>query len=166
MSGRYSRWFSRMESVLRRAYDRLCAIPPRIALAAKLGFAALAIVIVATIVDWPRVFTDLDRLFLPILAGIGLLIPVLMVTALRWKLLMGTETPRPFSFLTAFRGWGLGLFCNLILPGLVGGDVGASPLRQRSRPHKVCAVVSRRPHRAAVWAAQHLPPRRYRLGVE
>jgi uncharacterized membrane protein YbhN (UPF0104 family) len=112
-----------VESVLRRAYDRLCAIPPRVVLAAKLAFAALAIVIVATMVDWPRVFTDLDGLSLPILAGVGLLIPILMVTAFRWKLLMGTETPQPFSFLTALRGWGLGVFCNLILPGLVGGDV-------------------------------------------
>jgi uncharacterized membrane protein YbhN (UPF0104 family) len=48
---------------------------------------------------------------------------MLLAMALRWKLLMGTETPRPFSFLTALRGWALGLFCSLILPGLVGGDV-------------------------------------------
>jgi hypothetical protein len=86
-------------------------------LAPKLAFALLAIVIVGAMVDWPTVITDLGGLFLPILAGIGLLVPVAMVTALRWKLLIGTETPRHFSFLTAFRGWCLGLFVNLVMPG-------------------------------------------------
>jgi uncharacterized membrane protein YbhN (UPF0104 family) len=52
----------------------------------------------------------------------ALMVPVLMVTALRWKLIVGTETPGGFSFLTALRGWGLGLFINLVVPGMVGGD--------------------------------------------
>ena len=86
-------------------------------------FALLAIVFVGTMVDWPTVITDLGGSFLPILAGIVVLVPVAMVTALRWKLLIGTETPRHFSFRTAFRGWCLGWFVNLLMPGLVDGDV-------------------------------------------
>jgi uncharacterized membrane protein YbhN (UPF0104 family) len=112
-----------MESVFSRAYAWISAISPRVVLAAKLAFALLAIVIVGMMVDWAKIITDLGGLFIPILAGIGVLIPVTMVTALRWTLLIGTETPRHFSFPTAVRGWCLGWFVNLVMPGLVGGDV-------------------------------------------
>lgn len=111
-----------METVFQRALVWVRAIPPRVVLAAKLAFALAAIVIVAMTVDWRTVAANLDRLLLPILAGIALLVPILMVAALRWKLIIGTETPGNFSFLTALRGWGLGLFVNLVVPGLVGAD--------------------------------------------
>jgi glycosyltransferase 2 family protein len=113
-----------MESVVRRAYALVCAIPPRVVLAAKLAFALLAIAIVGRMVDWPTVAANLNGLFFWILAGIGLfMVPMHMVLALRWKLLIGSETPRHFSFLTALRGWCLGLFFNLLMPGLVAGEV-------------------------------------------
>jgi hypothetical protein len=111
-----------METVFQRASAWVRAIPPKVVIAAKLGFALTAIVIVATTVDWRTVAANLDRLLLPILAGMAFLVPVLMITALRWKLIIGTETPGRFSFLTALRGWGLGLFVNLVVPGLVGSD--------------------------------------------
>ena len=111
-----------MESVFHRVSAWVRAIPPRVVLAAKLGFALTAIAILATTVDWRTVAANLDRLLLPILAGIALLVPFLMVAALRWKLIIGTETPGNFSFLTALRGWGLGLFVNLVVPGVVGSD--------------------------------------------
>ena len=111
-----------MESVFHRALAWVRAIPPRVVIAAKLVFALLAIVIVGATVDWRTVATHLNGLFLPILAGMLVMAPVLMVTAWRWKLIIGTETPERFSFLKALRGWGLGLFINLVVPGLVGGD--------------------------------------------
>ena len=111
-----------MESAFHRLSAWVRAIPPRVMIAAKLTFALAAILIVATTVDWRTVATHPNNLFIPILAGLGSMVPVLMVTALRWKLIIGTETPGNFSFLTAFRGSGLGLFVNLVLPGLVGGD--------------------------------------------
>jgi uncharacterized membrane protein YbhN (UPF0104 family) len=111
-----------MESVFHRALAWVRAIPPRVVIATKLAFALLAIVIVGTTVDWRTVATHLNGLFLPILAGMALMVPVLMVTAWRWKLIIGTETPRRFGFLTALQGCGLGLFINLVVPGLVGGD--------------------------------------------
>jgi uncharacterized membrane protein YbhN (UPF0104 family) len=111
-----------MTDARRRAYAWVCAIPPRVLLAGKLTFALIAIAVVAKMVDWPSTLARLDGLFLPILAGIALAVPVVMVMALRWKLIMGTETPQRFSFGTAFRGWCLGAFCNLVLPGIVASD--------------------------------------------
>ena len=111
-----------MESVFHRVSAWVRAIPPRVVLAAKLGFALTAIAIVATTVDWRTVATHPKGLFVPILAGMALMVPILMVTALRWKLIIGTEIPGHFSFPTALRGWGLGLFVNLVVPGVVGGD--------------------------------------------
>ena len=111
-----------MESVFHRLSAWVRAIPPGVMIAAKLGFALAAILIVATTVDWRTVANHPNGLFLPILAGMALMVPVMMATALRWKLIIGTETPGNFSFLTAFRGCGLGLFVNLVLPGVVGGD--------------------------------------------
>ena len=118
-----------MESIFSRAHAWVGAISPRVVLAAKLAFALLAICIVGTMVDWRTVVTDLNGLFFPIMGGIALMVPALMATALRWKLLIGTETPRRFSFLTALRGFCLGLFINLVMPGMVGGDVG-EPITQ------------------------------------
>ena len=137
-----------MESVFRRAYGLVRSVPPRVVLAAKLVFAILAIVIVAAMVDWRTVATDPHGLILPILAGLAVMVPALMVTALRWKLLIGTETPRRFSFLTALRGWCLGLFVNLVVPGVVGGDVArahyASVRAQIKYPRSLLVVFTER----------------------
>ena len=128
-----------MESVFHRALAWVRAIPPRVVIAAKLVFALFAIVIVGTTVDWRTVATHLNGLFLPILAGMLVMVPVLMVTAWRWKLIIGTETPRRFGFLTALRGCG----CRSIhQPGRARpgwGGRGASPLRKRSRPNQISA---------------------------
>ena len=137
-----------MESVLRRAYGLVRSVPPRVVLAAKLVFAILAIVIVAVMVDWRTVATDPHGLILPILAGLAVMVPALMATALRWKLLIGTETPRRFSFLNALRGWCLGLFVNLVVPGVVGGDVArahyASVRAQIKYPRSLLVVFTER----------------------
>jgi len=87
---------------------------------------ALAIAVVGTTVDWPTVTDKLDGLLLPILAGIAFMLPALIIMALRWKLLIGTETPRRFSFPNAIRGSFRGPFFNLVMPGLVAGDVARS----------------------------------------
>src|SRR5688500_4972080 len=112
-----------MESVFRRAYDLLRDPPRQTVIAAKLALGLVAIGIVATMVDWPTVATNLDNLSLPVLAGIAVMTPAVMAMALRWKLIIGTETRRRFSYLTALRGWCLALFFNLMVPGLVGGDL-------------------------------------------
>ena len=111
-----------MESVFDRWSAKLKAIPPRVVIAGKLSFSLAAITIVGMTVDWHTAAKNLDGLILPILAGMAFMLPALMVTALRWKLIIGTETPRHFSFLAAMRGWGLSIFVNLVVPGMVGGD--------------------------------------------
>ena len=136
-----------MERLFRRLYGLLRALPQRAILTIKLSFAALAIVVVAMMVDWRTVARD-PGLIPPILGGLAIMVPALMAMALRWKLLIGTETPRQFSFLHALRGWCLGLFSNLFVPGLVGGDVArahyASVRAQIKYPRSLLVVFAER----------------------
>jgi glycosyltransferase 2 family protein len=115
-----------MEIAVRRVYDWASSLPPRVVFAARLAFGLLAIAVVGTTVDWQTVTDKLDGLLLPILAGIAFMLPALMIMALRWKLLIGNETPRRFSFSSAVRGSFRGPFFNLVMPGLVAGDVARS----------------------------------------
>ncbi len=137
-----------MTNTWRRAYAWVCAIPPRVLLVGKLAFGLIAIAVVSKMVDWPSTFARLNGLFLPILAGIALAVVSVTMMALRWKLLIGTETPRRFSFMTAFRGACLGLFCNLALPGIVGGDAArahyASVRAQITYPRSFLIVFTER----------------------
>jgi uncharacterized membrane protein YbhN (UPF0104 family) len=124
------------------------SIPPRVILAIKLALATLAIIVVATMVDWRTVATDPHQLILPIFGGFAIMVPATLAVAFRWKLLIGSETPRHFSFLNAVRGWCLGLFFNMVVPGVVGGDVArahyASVRAQIKYPHSLLVAFTER----------------------
>lgn len=137
-----------MERFLHRAHDLVRSVPPRAVLAIKLAVATLAILVVATMVDWRTVATDPHHLILPIFAGFAIMIPATLAVAFRWKLLVGNETPGHFSFANAVRGWCLGLFFNMVVPGVVGGDVArahyASVRAQIKYPYSLLVVFTER----------------------
>ena len=137
-----------MKRFVHRAHGLVRSIPTRVILAIKLALAVITIAIVATMVDWRTVATDPWELVPPIFAGFVVMLPAMMATAFRWKLLIGNETPRHFSFLNAVRGWCLGLFLNMVVPGTVGGDVArahyASVRAQIKYPYSLLVVFTER----------------------
>lgn len=74
-------------------------------------------------VDWDKVSTLNNTSLLAI--GIGASVTLLLFTfmALRWSLLVKAQTTTPFTVATAYRGYLIGLFFNICMPGAIGGDL-------------------------------------------
>ncbi len=89
----------------------------------RLGFSALALAIVFTVVDGDLLFDALGKISMSAwLGGLAGFLLLHTITAMKWRFILricGLRiTPR-----VAFRAYGFGLFANLCLPSLVGGDV-------------------------------------------
>ena len=111
----------------RRIEHSLATLPggrfSRVVLVAKLAVAALVLAFVVRMVDWDAAGELGWTLLMPVAGGVLLGLVLLVALALRWTLLVRIDAERPFPVMSAYRGYLLGTFFNVLLPGGVGGDV-------------------------------------------
>ena len=92
--------------------------------------------------DWqpgmPRVFGEVRLQGL--LAALGLIFTGVFITATRWWLLLGAAEVRA-RWYDALRLTSLGLFFNIVVPGLTGGDLIKAVLVAKENPGKRTAAV-------------------------
>lgn len=112
-----------MTNLAGRARALFGAVPPKVMLAAKLLFVAATLLFTLSMVDWETLTRQSAWLLLAILGGICFALLFVPVVALRWCLLIKIGSTGRLHFLNALRGYFLGLFCNLALPGAIGGDL-------------------------------------------
>ena len=95
----------------------------RIKVAFKLAVSAGLITYLFYTLDWKQV-ANLDIITLAILP-VGLLIGLFFLTfmAARWKILVEMQSIENFTFAEAYRGYLIGCFFNIFMPGAIGGDL-------------------------------------------
>lgn len=73
--------------------------------------------------DWHRI-TTLDKTSYMVL-GISVLIALFLYLfmALRWSILVRMQSTLPFSLQTAYRGYLMGFFFSIFMPGIIGSDL-------------------------------------------
>jgi len=110
--------------------------------AVRLALLAALLVWIATRIDFGEVLDRARGLRPGIFAGSALLLALSpLVTVVRWRLLLGTSGLDP-GFRRAFRLTYIGLFFNLVVPGLTGGDVVKAVLVARRSARREAAVLS------------------------
>ncbi len=78
---------------------------------------------------------------LPLALAVGGFLCAWMIISLRWRLLLGVQDIR-IGVWEAVRMTFLGQFFNLLVPGLVGGDLVKAYYVSRHTPHKAATLVS------------------------
>ena len=88
-----------------------------------------------SIPDW-KVLVSLElKSYLNITIGIMLSLIALMIMSLRWRLLLSVHMKANFPYLDAYRGYLMGLFYNIFMPGAIGGD-----LYRIKHSRDICAI--------------------------
>ena len=89
----------------------------------KLVVSGSLLTYLASTLDWKQV-AKLDIIFLAILP-VGLLLGLFFLTfmAARWKILVEMQSIKKFSFAEAYRGYLIGAFFSIFMPGAIGGDL-------------------------------------------